>query len=157
MIKGLYETHLYVADIERSARFYEDVMGLQPVNATPTARFYWLGEPRQHMLGVWQVEPEQVRRLHLAFPVTPEEMLGTVAWLKERGLQPRNHPNNGEHPYVFGWMPAVSIYWNDPDGHSLEFIAILPDEPRPELGVVPWEEWEVMHGRRWNAPCVRSR
>jgi lactoylglutathione lyase len=147
MIKGLYETHLYVADIERSARFYEEVMGLKPVHAIPTARFYWLGEPKQHMLGIWQVPAEKVRRLHIAFPVTPEEFLGVRAWLKERGLAVRNHPETGDDPYVFAWMPAVSLYWSDPDGHSLEFIAILPDEPRPELGVVPWEEWEVMHGR----------
>jgi lactoylglutathione lyase len=52
-----------------------------------------------------------------------------------------------ERPFVFGWMPAVSIYFTDPDGHSLEFISMLPDEPNPELGVVEWGEWEAMHGR----------
>jgi hypothetical protein len=38
-------------------------------------------------------------------------------------------------------MPAVSIYFADPDGHELEFIAPLPDKPRPEIGVVSREEW----------------
>jgi lactoylglutathione lyase len=42
---------------------------------------------------------------------------------------------------VFAWMPAVAIYFNDPDGHSLEFIAILPGKPRPELGVISFDEW----------------
>lgn len=33
---------------------------------------------------------------------------------------------------VFGWMPAMEIYFNDPDGHVLEFIAILEREGKPE-------------------------
>ena len=75
-------------------------------------------------------------------------MKGIVPWLKERGIQVRNFLNNGtEEPFVFGWMPAVSIYFSDPDGHSLEFISVLPDEPQPELGVVAWEQWELQHGR----------
>jgi hypothetical protein len=41
---------------------------------------------------------------------------------------------------VFGWMPALTIHFRDPDGHSLEFIAMLPDAPRPELGVVSWDD-----------------
>jgi hypothetical protein len=42
-------------------------------------------------------------------------------------------------------MPVVSIYFSDPDGHELELIAPLLDQPRPELGVVTWEEWVVQH------------
>jgi len=38
-------------------------------------------------------------------------------------------------------MPAASIYFNDPDGHLLEFIAILPGKARPQLGVVSLDEW----------------
>ena len=43
---------------------------------------------------------------------------------------------------VFAWMPAISIYFNDPDAHSLEFIAMLPGKPRPELGIITYEEWK---------------
>jgi lactoylglutathione lyase len=32
---------------------------------------------------------------------------------------------------VIGWMPSAQIYFRDPDGHSLEFISILPEEPEP--------------------------
>jgi hypothetical protein len=39
-------------------------------------------------------------------------------------------------------MPALAIYFRDPDGHLLEFLAMLPDEPRPEAGVVSWDEWQ---------------
>ncbi|MCZ8522466.1 VOC family protein [Paenibacillus caseinilyticus] len=77
-----------------------------------------------------------------------EKMREVVPFLKSRGLAVHNFLNDGtEQPFVFGWMPAVSIYFSDPDGHSLEYIAMLPDEPRPDLGVVSWDEWELLQGR----------
>ena len=36
---------------------------------------------------------------------------------------------------------AIAIYFNDPDGHYLEFICILDEKARPELGVISYEEW----------------
>jgi lactoylglutathione lyase len=38
-------------------------------------------------------------------------------------------------------VPAIAIYFNDPDGHYLEFIEILDGNGRPELGVIPYDEW----------------
>jgi hypothetical protein len=38
-------------------------------------------------------------------------------------------------------MPAIAIYFDDPDGHELEFIGILKGEGRPELGVLSYEHW----------------
>ena len=48
-----------------------------------------------------------------------------------------------EKPMVFCWMPAISIYFSDPDGHYLEFIGILPGKSRPdeEKRVVTYEQW----------------
>ncbi len=43
--------------------------------------------------------------------------------------------------YVFSWIPAASIYFEDPDGHSLEFLAKLPGDPQPSLGIVPLSKW----------------
>ena len=42
---------------------------------------------------------------------------------------------------VFSWIPAISIYFDDPDGHSLEFIGLLKGKPHPELGVISYEAW----------------
>ena len=42
---------------------------------------------------------------------------------------------------VFSWIPAISIYFDDPDGHSLEFIGLLKGKPQPELGVISYEAW----------------
>ena len=38
-------------------------------------------------------------------------------------------------------MPAIAIYFNDPDGNALEFIAMLEGEAKPDLGVISYEEW----------------
>jgi hypothetical protein len=40
-------------------------------------------------------------------------------------------------------MPAASVYFRDPDGHLLEYIAMLDDRPRPEDGVVTWRQWTL--------------
>ena len=42
---------------------------------------------------------------------------------------------------VFAWMPAIAIYFDDPDGHILEFIAILQGEAKPKYGVISYEQW----------------
>jgi len=48
-------------------------------------------------------------------------------------------------------MPAASVFFNDPDENLLEYIAMLPDPPRPELGLLSWSEWQRPHkyARHW--------
>jgi hypothetical protein len=46
-----------------------------------------------------------------------------------------------DEPVVLSWMPAASVYFDDPDGHSLEYICMLDEPPRPDLGFVSWSEW----------------
>jgi hypothetical protein len=39
-------------------------------------------------------------------------------------------------PSVIGWMPAAAVFFHNPDGHLLEYLAMLPHQPHPEAGVV---------------------
>ena len=48
-----------------------------------------------------------------------------------------------DEPVVIAWMPALSVFFRDPDGHLLEYLAMLPDGPRPEDGVVSWHTWRT--------------
>ncbi|MBR2567198.1 MAG: VOC family protein [Paenibacillus sp.] len=150
MIKGIYETHLNVTDLTRSHHFYKNILGLPHAYGQPERgnSFYWIGGERHAMLGLWEKKPAQVQRQHFAFHVSLEDMKHAVEYLENKGITTRNFQDDdiGEL-YVFGWMPAVSVYFSDPDGHSLEFIAVLPDEAKPELGLVLWSEWERLHGR----------
>ena len=43
-------------------------------------------------------------------------------------------------PSVIGWMPSAQIYFSDPDGHSLEFIALLDDAPDAKF-IGPLSAW----------------
>ena len=45
-------------------------------------------------------------------------------------------------PIVLAWMPAAAVYFLDPDGHLLEYIAMLEGEPRPDKGLVEWRAWQ---------------
>jgi lactoylglutathione lyase len=149
-ILDLFETHVLTTDLEKAADFYGNILGLPCYyyEERRRAKFYFIGGHNESMLGVWEVSPDQWEKRHFAFRISPDDMKQAVSYLKERGLHVRNHLDDGtEKPLVFGWMPAVAIYFRDPDGNSLEFIATLPDEAKPELGVVPWDEWETMHGR----------
>ncbi|ADY26206.1 Glyoxalase/bleomycin resistance protein/dioxygenase [Deinococcus proteolyticus MRP] len=147
MITGLFETHLKVADLERSMHFYGEVLDLELAHRDETRpiAFYWLGTRGDAMLGLWLEPPKRIQRQHFAFRSTVQDVLRAPAWLRERGLTPRNFLNDGtDDPMVFAWMPALALYFTDPDGHSLELIAMLEEQPRPELGVVSREKWESL-------------
>jgi lactoylglutathione lyase len=145
MIKGLFETHLFVGNLERSINFYKNVLGLQHAYTEEKRRvaFFWIGKPKQSMLGVWEKPKEQIDIRHFAFESTVDFVLNQSAqYLRERNLAPYNFLKDGsDRPMVFAWMPAIAIYFDDPDGHVLEFIAILEGSGKPELGVISYQEW----------------
>ena len=85
-------------------------------------------------------------RLHIAFAVTVKDVVASVGRLRDAGVPPRAHGGGPDidEPLVFAWMPAASVYFDDPDGNSLEFIAVLPEPARPDLGRVPLSEWMAL-------------
>ena len=145
MIQGLYESHLHVQDLDRSIEFYSSTLELEECRYEEARRaaFFWIGKPKQQMLGLWETQKASIRRQHIAFQCSADWVLNeSVRWLESKGLEYHNFLNDeSKRPMVFAWMPAVSIYFKDPDGHSLEFIGILEGDGRPELGVISFEEW----------------
>ena len=145
MIKGLYETHILVENLERSIDFYKNALGLEYCHQDEKRRiaFFWVGKTKEYMLGLWEKSKEELEKRHFAFRCEVEDILDkSVAWLKKRNLQPYNFlKNETEKPMVFAWMPAIAIYFDDPDGNVLELIAVLEGKARPELGVISYEEW----------------
>ena len=145
MIKGLYETHLEVTNLEQAVHFYKNVLELEFALLEEKRRiaFFWIGKPKEYMLGLWEKSKEELSTRHFAFRCDVEDVLHkSIGWLKERNLKPYNFlKDETEKPMVFAWMPAIAIYFNDPDGNVLEFIAVLEGKARPELGVITYEEW----------------
>jgi catechol 2,3-dioxygenase-like lactoylglutathione lyase family enzyme len=135
-IRGLFETHLTVSDLDRSIVFYRDVLGLPLAHRVPARQvaFFWVPTSDKAMLGLWSIGTSPLRmRLHIAF---------AVAALRRAGLVPRSGDGAPiDEPIVLSWMPAASVYFDDPDGHSLEFISMLDEPPRPDQGFMSWSEW----------------
>jgi lactoylglutathione lyase len=146
-IRGLFETHLTISDLDRAVAFYQDVLGLTLASKFPERRvaFFWIGSPGQAMLGLWEVGTGPQRMsLHVAFDVDVAGVLTSVETLKAAGIVPLDLDSKAtEEPVVLAWMPAVAIYFHDPDGNLLEFLAMLPQPQRPDLGVLPWSQWLI--------------
>ena len=144
-VRGLFETHLTVSDLERSIAFYHDVVNLPLALEVPArgAAFFWVGDPGQSMLGLWSLGSAPLGMvLHVAFRVGLDELLEAPALLRAQGVTPLSFFGEpASELSVIGWMPAAAIYFRDPDGHQLEYLAMLDEPPRPELGVTTWPEW----------------
>jgi hypothetical protein len=86
-------------------------------------------------------------KLHYAFQVGLDDAIASVAALRNAGIQPVSGLGNPiEEPEVIPWIPAASVYFRDPDGHSLEYIAMLPEEPAPLMERLPLSRWRDHHG-----------
>jgi lactoylglutathione lyase len=142
---GLFETHLTVSDLGRSVAFYHDVVGLETAYEIPDrgATFMWIGTPGEAMLGLWSIGSSPIGlALHIAFKSSLETVLGACAALREQSVTPLSFfATETTEPSVIGWMPAAAVYFRDPDGHLIEYLAMLDEPARPEAGIVSWSEW----------------
>jgi lactoylglutathione lyase len=95
------------------------------------------------MLGLWSLGSMPMGlSLHVAFDVALEEVLAAPERLRAQGVEPLSFFCQAtDEPSVLAWMPAAAVYFRDPDGHQLEYLAMLDAKPRLELGIVPWSEW----------------
>lgn len=144
-IQNLFEAHLHVSNLPRSVAFYGNLLGLPMAANFPDRRvaFFWVGAPGKAMLGLWDIGTSPQRQeLHVAFSVALVDLMNCVETLHNSGIRPLDFygdPTDG--PVVLAWMPAASVYFRDPDNNLLEFITMLPDLPRPDIGIVTWKEW----------------
>jgi catechol 2,3-dioxygenase-like lactoylglutathione lyase family enzyme len=132
-ISRLLETALYVEDLERSSRFYEQVLGLEPIAGTPSEM-----ETQRRVLRPLHIPGGQVLllfakgstvatavlpggtipphegsgRLHLAFAISSTEVEGWRERLQSHGVS-----IEGEMRWPRG---GTSLYFRDPDGHLVE-------------------------------------
>ncbi|HBS45523.1 MAG TPA: extradiol dioxygenase, partial [Paenibacillus sp.] len=88
MIKGLYEAHLPVSNLEVSIEFYEK-LGLRMAWRDEETAFFWMEEGRS-WIGIWEgkeVEtPYHPSLRHIAFRVTYEDMKQSLQWLESIGV-----------------------------------------------------------------------
>jgi lactoylglutathione lyase len=149
LAQSLFEVHLTVADLDKAIAFYGDVVGLRlaHVESARQVAFFWIGPAGNAMLGLWGAGPApQKVTSHTAFRVSLDDVLAAPGALRASGITPLDFDNRPtDQPIVFAWMPAASVFFRDPDDHLLEYIAMLPQEARPDYGIVPWRMWAHMH------------
>ena|SRR5437899_3356052 len=143
----LYETHLPVHSTQASQRFYLDVVGLEFAYRDPTrdVLFMWIGNNRRSMLGLWgpsTLRGTDFHPCHFAIALSLPELLASGIRLAASGIACQNFlGDETTEPSVIGWMPSAQLYFRDPDGHSLEYIALLDDTPDPAF-IGPLSAWQ---------------
>ena len=144
-VRRLFESHLTVSDLQRSVSFYRDLVGLPLALELPErdAAFFWVGEAGESLLGLWSLGSAPLGlTLHVAFEVAMSDLLDAPKRLESQGVTPLSFFGaETTEPSVIGWMPAAALYFRDPDGHLLEYLAMLEEDPQPNLGIVSWSEW----------------
>ena len=150
-LRGLFETHLPVSDLQRSIIFYSEIVGLHLALEIPErgAAFFWIGNPShssiRSMLGIWSIGTAPISMtLHVAFEIEKiNDLLSAPHLLKAQGIVPLSFlGTESMEPSVIGWMPAAAIYFKDPDGNLIEYLTMLDDNlRRPEIGIISWSEW----------------
>src|SRR5690242_1548863 len=132
---SLFEAHIVVANLDASIAFYRDILGLELAYVTGDRRaaFFWIGARGRAMLGAWVAgaAPQKITT-HIAFSATLDDVLVAPRVLRSVGVEPLDFDGQpAREPVVIGWMPAACVYFRDPDGHLLEYVAMLGDAPQP--------------------------
>ncbi len=135
MIKGLYETHIQVSDLENAINFYTKVLGLKFAYKDENRRiaFLWVGKDKEFMLGLWE-QKEDLQTRHFAFTADKEDILNYSAeFLKNKDLTPYNFLKNPWSlpgcrlwPFILMIRTATSwsssLFWKVKENRSWEFF-----------------------------------
>ena len=144
-VRRLFESHLTVSDLQRSVSFYRNLVGLTLALEVPerNAAFFWVGEAGDSLLGLWSLGSAPLGlTLHVAFEVAMSDLLDAPKRLESQGVTPLSFFGaETTEPSVIGWMPAAALYFRGPDGHLLEYLVMLEEDPKLDLGIVSWSEW----------------
>ena len=144
-IRGLFETHLTVSNLQRSIVFYRDTLGLELGLEVPNrdCAFFWIGDAKDAMLGLWSIGTMPIGlTLHIAFNVDLKDLLDAPRHLRLKRITPLSFfGEETDEPSVLCWIPAASIFFRDPDGHLIEYLSMLDEESKPDLGIIPWNKW----------------
>ena len=105
---------------------------------------FWIGDAKDAMLGLWSIGTMPMGlTLQYTFDVTLKDLLVAPRCLRSKGIIPLSFfEEETDEPSVLCWMPAASIFFRDPDGHLIEYLAML-DENKSLIGIIPWNKWLI--------------
>ncbi len=123
-LRRLQHLVLWVSDVERSVRFYRDVLGFEVKSRYPHAAFMKIpGSPDDHHLGLFEQSgvpgpDERVARMyHAAWEVGD---ITDLVRARQRLIEARALVGSSNHG------ASLSLYAKDPDGLEFEICWTVP-------------------------------
>jgi catechol 2,3-dioxygenase-like lactoylglutathione lyase family enzyme len=116
-IKGVYEIAVRVKDLARAELFYTDVLGLKEGLRDERRNWLFLYAGGNAGMVVLQEDKGDWPKQHFAFTLDESQIANAEKMLRGKGVEV-------SAPVVHEWMNGVSLYFDDPDGHALELIAL---------------------------------
>jgi catechol 2,3-dioxygenase-like lactoylglutathione lyase family enzyme len=117
--EGILESSLYVGDLPRSVRFYEETFGFRVINQFDDRGCAMQVGARQVLLLFKKGASRTIQsphdgdgELHVAFAIPLAELADWEAWLKVKGIAV-------EETKTWG-LGGRSLYFRDPDRHLIE-------------------------------------
>ena len=118
-IDGILESSLYVSDVPRAVRFYQETFGFTVIADFGERGCAMRAGMRQVLLlfkkgasRVIQSPHDGDGELHIAFAIPSTKLTNWESWLQTRGIAVEEK----RHWELGGW----SLYFRDPDRHLLE-------------------------------------
>jgi catechol 2,3-dioxygenase-like lactoylglutathione lyase family enzyme len=134
-VMHIAELGLRVTDLPRAVAFYQEVLGLEIVRTYPTIMFLKAGEldsplgrgghPQLLVLFDRKVKLDIALTTvdHFAFEIPLEQYPTERERLEQMGLELTERIWQGED----AWLKARSLFFDDPDGNTIELIAHDPN------------------------------
>jgi catechol 2,3-dioxygenase-like lactoylglutathione lyase family enzyme len=120
-VEGVLHFTIPVKDLDRSERFYREVLGLEPIRRNNHMRFMKAGADDYFVLTYSEnaVDPNRGDKhdIHHAFRVSAEEYDRAKRFLAERGIPVIKEEDRGS-----GTFQGRSAYFHDPDRNVIELI-----------------------------------
>ena len=130
-VKGLGEVSIQVKDLDVMHKFYEEVVGLEALRRDESFVFFKIAEGyggHTQNLALFEAEersflenksielnPEQTTLHHIALNVALDDFESEKMRLEGLGLK--------VNATVHEWLHVRSMYFYDPEGNHLEFVA----------------------------------
>src|SRR6266550_9167471 len=112
-ISGIYEVAIRVRDLARAEAFYKGQLGLEEGLRDTRRNWLFLRAGGNAGMIVLQEDKGEWPTQHFAFTVAESDLESAANFLKEKGIAVTG-------PFFHEWMPAKSLYFEDPDEHELE-------------------------------------
>jgi glutathione S-transferase len=149
LIKGLYEAHLPVSNLQNSIDFYQK-LGLKLAWCDELTAFFWI-EDGKSWLGLWEGSEYETKYYpslrHIAFRVSYEDLKASLKWLDSLHIKAVPFGmNESIEPFVRPHQGNASVYFYDPDGNSLELMChiVVPNELKRITDKLSFKDWEKL-------------